>query len=88
MTRRVLVTGSRSWVNIETIRTALRAVWFEGPAVLVSGACPRGADQIAEQLWRQWGGRVERHPADWAQHGKAARFRRNAEMVTAGGGGW
>lgn len=84
MTRQVLVTWSRTWVDTETIRTALRAVWIEGPAVLVSGACPRGADRIAERLWRQWGGRVERHPADWAQHGKAAGFRRNAEMVTAG----
>jgi SLOG family YspA-like protein len=55
VTHRVLVTGSRTWVDVETIRAALHQVWGNGSAVLVSGACPRGANRIAEQLWQQWG---------------------------------
>jgi hypothetical protein len=82
--RRVLVTGSRTWIDTATIRKALNTVWGDGSAVLVSGACPRGADHIAERIWRGWGGCVELHPANWAQYGRSAGFRRNAEMVAVG----
>lgn len=84
MTRRILITGSRTWPHAGDIRDALRAVWGNGDAVLITGACPRGADAIAERLWRAWGGHVERHPADWQRHGRRAGFIRNAEMVRLG----
>jgi hypothetical protein len=80
--RRVLVTGSRTWTDEAVIAAALREHWGTG-AVLVCGACPRGADAIAERLWHDWGGQVERHPADWAT-GRAAGMERNAAMVAAG----
>ena len=80
--RRVLVTGSRTWTAQQAIAGALREHHQPG-AVLVSGACPRGADAIAELLWSSWGGRVERHPADWST-GRSAGMERNAAMVAAG----
>lgn len=82
--RRVLVTGSRTWTDTAVIRAELARVWGDGDAVLVTGACPTGADALAETCWRVWGGRVERHPADWVRHGRTAGFRRNAAMVAAG----
>ena len=82
--RRVLVSSSRDWTTTGAIRGALAQQWGDGSAVLVSGACPRGADRLAEACWTRWGGRVERHPADWARHGRAAGYRRNAAMVAAG----
>ena len=82
--RRVLVTGSRTWTDTTTIRHALAAVWGDGTAVLVTGACPTGADALAEACWHAWGGTVERHPADWHRHGRAAGPRRNAAMVATG----
>ena len=83
VTHRVLVTGSRAWTDEQVIADALREHWHDGNALLVTGACPRGADAIAERLWHSQGGLVERHPADW-QTGRDAGMRRNAAMVALG----
>lgn len=90
-TFRVLVTGSRSWTDEGVIHDALSGIHFPRKRiVLVHGACPQGADQIADE-WaaiRNSGGGspviVERHPADWDRLGKRAGFARNAEMVKLG----
>ncbi|MGC5013150.1 bifunctional DNA primase/polymerase [Streptosporangium sp. DT93] len=82
--RRILLTGSRTWTNTPTIRAALAEHWGDGNAVLITGACPRGADAIAETIWRQQSGHVERHPANWETHGKRAGILRNADMVALG----
>jgi len=83
MTRRVLITGSRAWSDRAVIRAALASVWDDA-VVLVSGACPRGADALCEACWTHWGGQVERHPAEWDRHGRRAGFIRNDDMVRAG----
>jgi len=80
---RVLVTGSRAWDDMGVIAGVLAGHYREG-AILVSGACPHGADALAEEYWELLGGKVERYPADWDRYGKRAGFRRNAEMVNAG----
>lgn len=79
---RILVTGSRSWPSSKVIERAL----FEHARfgdTLVSGACPKGADAMAERYWQGYGP-IERHPADWNAHGKRAGFVRNSEMVALG----
>lgn len=83
---RILVTGSRTWDDSEAIDTAIQNAignkW--GPHTVVHGACPTGADEMADGWARYRGLEVERHPADWNQHGKRAGFIRNAEMVALG----
>lgn len=93
---RILVTGSRDWDDREAVKEALYRAFnaqprdwtggFENPydVTLVSGACPTGADRIAEEVWAEQGLPIERHPADWETYGKWAGFRRNAEMVRLG----
>lgn len=66
---RVLVTGSRDWVDRHTIVEALDP-WREvdgAPSVLVHGAA-EGLDRAAAHFWTQWGLPVEPRPAKWAQH--------------------
>jgi|ERR1022692_1162109 hypothetical protein len=83
---RILVTGSRDWTYAEAIRFELAglSLLHRGNVVVVHGACPKGADRIADLVARELGLRVERHPADWTRHGKRAGFVRNAEMVALG----
>ena len=88
MAYRILITGSRIWEDRTVIRDALRQAWEEagspGDAVLVSGACPKGADRIAEEVWEANGLAVERHTADWDRYGLKAGPTRNNEMVALG----
>jgi hypothetical protein len=81
---RALVTGSRTWSDRQAILNALREHASQPGLVVVHGACPKGADALADELAREYGVQVERHPADWGAHGRAAGFVRNAKMVGLG----
>lgn len=87
---RILVTGSRDWDDARVITHALYGVWREAREskrliTLVHGACPTGADQLADEIWTNQAPEhaIERHPADWSK-GRKAGPERNAEMVALG----
>ena len=92
MTYRILVTGSRDWPHPEVVyRELTRAAnAATTPIVVVEGACHLGgADEFAhtwadDMAFRGDDVASERHPADWAKHGRAAGFIRNQEMVNLG----
>ena len=87
---RVLITGSRTWEDEDAIAVAFQTIEYEFGTynsmepVLVSGACPTGADALGEAEARRLHWPVEQHPALWDTHGKRAGFVRNAEMVKLG----
>jgi YspA, cpYpsA-related SLOG family len=83
---RLLVTGSRTWHDIAAIEQALAVILARHPegVLLVHGVCPRGADAIAA---RTPGYQIEAYPADWRRYGRAAGYRRNAEMIALGADG-
>lgn len=94
--RRFAVTGGRDFDDEDMMIAALSRLpaW----SVLVNGGA-KGADQLAVVYWRilmrDWRstvypmvakpeGYIETHPADWAQHGKAAGAIRNQQMLKTG----
>lgn len=90
---RVILTGSRSWDRPDVIHGILDIIAKETAAIgdrltLVHGACPSGADAHADAWYRAKRGEmplgVERHPANWREHGKRAGFLRNQELVRLG----
>ena len=54
--------------NREVIAHALAGHWHDGNSLLVTGACPSSAEEIAERIWRPCGGLVERHPDERLVH--------------------
>ena len=85
---RILVTGSRNWTDRWAMEGALGEVIGGDPAVILHGDAD-GADALASYIiieWAKdcgiWG--LERFPADWDKHGKAAGPIRNAQMLTEG----
>jgi hypothetical protein len=92
---RVLVTGSRTWEDHSAVWQALQHVYnlcrvMDEGLTVVHGACPKGPDSMAEKwaanMIRTGGNNltVERHPAKWGQHGRAAGPLRNQMMVKSG----
>lgn len=83
MSLRLLITGSRSWDNINYIRSIFTLISdeFGDDITLVSGACPQGADRLGEIVAAELGWGIELYPADWNTYGKRAGFVRNSQMI-------
>ncbi|GGZ82480.1 SLOG family protein [Streptomyces rubiginosohelvolus] len=70
---RILVTGSRSWEDVQALDDALRDTWHdvtqvfspEHRVVIVHGDCYKGADFFARHWAVANGIRQEKYPADW-----------------------
>lgn len=65
MTRRILITCSRTWSDWDRAGRVLGYVYQRAPdALLVSGHAWRG-DRGLERIWHSLGGQVETYEPDW-----------------------
>lgn len=78
---KILVTGSRDWPNERGDVIADALAKFPKGTILVHGACPTGADFIADIYGKTRQFEVRPYPADWESEGKAAGPKRNARMI-------
>jgi hypothetical protein len=95
--RRLLVTGSRTWLDLDGVaervtllKTELRKALHElcperplVPPVLVHG-CARGVDLLAEDFWKGWGLPADPHPAKWSECGVDCPADRSCRKVRRG----
>jgi hypothetical protein len=81
---KLIIAGSRSFDDYDRLCVACNHLTqnFKVPVVVISG-CARGADRLGERWADSRRLHVERFPADWDRHGKAAGYRRNEAMARA-----
>ena len=84
----IVITGSRLWdrpnLVAEVIDEELQgfAYWYREPPTIYHGACPTGADKMADDYIRTLGTYpVVTFHADWKNHGKSAGPKRNEAMI-------
>jgi hypothetical protein len=84
---KVLVTGARNWTNAAAIERELKKL--PPGTIIVHGACPTGADALADKIAMKLGFKIRRYPADWDGERErtgtpcAAGPKRNSAMIKA-----
>lgn len=84
--KRILITGSRDWTDIDTIYAALEQQLADHGEITVVHGGAAGADRIAGDwakaaITDQRPVRLEVYPPDWDSHGRKAGIIRNQQMV-------
>ncbi|MEU3618825.1 DUF2493 domain-containing protein [Streptomyces sp. NPDC006872] len=84
---KILVSGSRDWTDARKIQEEIFRALYETKtphveAALIHGACPTGADALADAYARETGMHILSFPAEWKLYGRYAGYRRNVEMVS------
>jgi hypothetical protein len=81
---KVIIAGSRDFNDYEELKTICDSVIGEAEVTAIISGTARGADKLGEKYAKERGYNIERFPADWDKHGKAAGFVRNMAMAEAG----
>ncbi len=77
--RYILITGSRTWTDYATIEKELDKLSVDDVTLVHGGA--KGADSIADFIWKKKGGNTVVCVPDWNKFGKAAGPLRNEQML-------
>lgn len=83
---RVIIAGGRDFNDYSLLKAKCDNILAEKTTthriIVVSGAA-KGADSLGEQYAREKGYTIEKYPADWNTHGRAAGPIRNAQMANS-----
>lgn len=81
---RVIVAGSRKWVNNEIVEAYLKPYLDQFEKATIISGMAMGPDRFAYDYALKNDIDVEEFPADWDTHGRSAGYIRNTEMAVAG----
>lgn len=76
---KTIIAGMRDFHHYKTLLSAAQKCPFEITSVVSGGA--KGVDALGERFAADHSLPIERYPADWKKHGRAAGPIRNAEMA-------
>lgn len=83
MSKTIGIVGSRrrnTVLDFKIVSDAFMKVYEKGDTI-VSGGCPRGADNFAEEIAWIYNIPIKIHKADWQKYGKGAGFIRNTYIA-------
>lgn len=80
---RVLIYGGRDWVDSTATFDFLNKLDLPWDTTVITGMA-RGADSLGKEWAIENNLGVDRFPADWEKHGKAAGAIRNQQMLDSG----
>lgn len=79
---KTIIAGSRTFDNGQMVIDTIRDFQNEyGKITEVVSGMAKGADMMGHNFAQIWKIPCKEFPADWASYGKAAGYRRNAEMA-------
>ena len=76
----ILVTGSRDWIDYDTIYNTLKDYSSDKQTLVITGDC-RGVDQLTAKASKELCLETKIYPANWSLFGKRAGPIRNQKMV-------
>lgn len=81
---KILVCGGRDYTDYDQLEDELNLLWrVHGDFIIISGMA-RGADSLAVRYAEQYDCPLEKFPAQWDVHGRAAGPIRNQQMLDEG----
>ncbi|NCE77236.1 DUF2493 domain-containing protein, partial [Anaerotruncus sp. X29] len=82
---RIIIAGGRDFADAALMQAKCDPIMSDltkkGYALEIVSGTARGADQFGEQYAASRNIPVKQFPADWKRYGKAAGYRRNAQMA-------
>lgn len=78
---KLIIAGGRDFSDYELLTREVETVIVGEPHVEIVSGGAKGADRLGEFFAIDHNLPIKRFPADWDRYGKAAGFKRNAEMA-------